>query len=318
MSQRVYIGLGLAAVGAAALFDPTLTQLLPGVEDQPRLFRTTELQLFRYGLALAGVLLLLCVLAWERAAGSPWRMRLEREYTAFLADPRVPTDRQRAFGRSWVLLAVAVAIGIIVTIRLSFRFHLTDTLWYDILAREGGILETLTAAAFLAAGVVLLLTVRRFRAGFEYPVSIWPAVVLAVMFIVAAGEEMSWGQVWFPFDTPTGLKVINSQDEFNLHNIDSHLVNHLATLFFLAYGAVLPLAARLIGPVGFVCNRLNVPVPSVSLVPFILLGVLLSDHALFTSLWGSPPWRLSEGRELLFGTVMLGMSISYYLERRTT
>jgi len=42
---------------------------------------------------------------------------------------------------------------------------------------------------------------------------------LAILFVFAFGEEISWGQRIFDYATPEAIKEINEQDEFNLHNI---------------------------------------------------------------------------------------------------
>lgn len=313
LSVRVYIGLGLLALLAAALLNPPIVSMLSGIEGQPQLFRASEIQFLRLLLALAGLVLLLCSCAWLGSAGHKWRTRLESDYETWRSASRKPLHRRRKFTVWWMMLSAVVVLGLFLTMQLSFQYHLTGTRWFDILAVEGGIWETLTAVTLAAAGVFLLLTVRRFGHAFGPSFAKWPAVVLALMFFVGAGEEMNWGQVWLAFDTPEALEAINAQDSFNLHNIDSHLVNHLATLFFLAYGALLPIVALLFSEAAYACDRLNVPLNPLMLVPFVLLGVSMSDHALFYALWGQPPWHLSESREVLLGLVMLGLSVSFYL-----
>ncbi len=42
---------------------------------------------------------------------------------------------------------------------------------------------------------------------------------LALLFFVAMGEEISWGQRIFGLETPEALKSVNLQGELNLHNI---------------------------------------------------------------------------------------------------
>ena len=70
------------------------------------------------------------------------------------------------------------------------------------------------------------------------------------------GEEISWGQRVFGFETPEALKEVNEQDEFNLHNLtilhgDSRgaaregfgrffTAHRLFYIFFIGYLLVLP------------------------------------------------------------------------------
>ena len=42
---------------------------------------------------------------------------------------------------------------------------------------------------------------------------------LALLFFFGAGEEISWGQRIFVFETPESLAQVNKQDELNLHNL---------------------------------------------------------------------------------------------------
>jgi hypothetical protein len=311
---RFYIAFGLTALVTAAVFNPSILALLPGAEGQSQLFRTSEIQVLRLGLALLGFFVLIGAFAWHKGVGRDWRTRVESDFANYLEETRSPSPRQLKFVRRWFALMVVIALGLIMTMRLSPQYHHKGADWFDLLVMEGGFWETLTAAALAGAGAFLLLTVYRYGKSFEHPVSKWPALLLAVLFIFGAGEEMNWGQVWLAFKTPEALKAINSQNAFNLHNINSHLVNHFATLFFVAYGAVLSILFLLVREVAYVCRRMNIPVSPVSLVPFILLAVSMSDNALSFSLWGEPSWRPSESREMLFATVMLGMAISFNLE----
>jgi hypothetical protein len=71
----------------------------------------------------------------------------------------------------------------------------------------------------LAAGVMALLLARQLRqrgAAFLYR-AFYMAFGVAMMLV--AMEEISWGQWFFHFKTPERLSEINTQHEFNLHNI---------------------------------------------------------------------------------------------------
>ncbi|MCB1121119.1 MAG: hypothetical protein KJT03_06205 [Verrucomicrobiae bacterium] len=48
-------------------------------------------------------------------------------------------------------------------------------------------------------------------------------VCFGILFLFGAGEEISWGQRIFGFETPPAIREINGQDEFNVHNIDKGL-----------------------------------------------------------------------------------------------
>ncbi len=55
-----------------------------------------------------------------------------------------------------------------------------------------------------------------------------------VVFLFAAGEEISWGQRILGFKTPESLEQINDQNEFNLHNIQKGVIDQS-----VRYGLVL-------------------------------------------------------------------------------
>ena len=50
--------------------------------------------------------------------------------------------------------------------------------------------------------------------------------------------------------------------------------------------------------------------------PFGFVGVLMGEQDILNRLWGSPPWRLSEAREMLFSAVILGTAIHVFLQCR--
>ncbi len=83
--------------------------------------------------------------------------------------------------------------------------------------REDGVLEWLTVACFVAGGIVALgCAVRFFRS--RRKVYGWLYVVVFVLALVVAGEEVSWGQRIFGWQTPEAFAV-NRQNETNLHNL---------------------------------------------------------------------------------------------------
>lgn len=80
----------------------------------------------------------------------------------------------------------------------------------------------------------------------------WPLLRAAIVFFTVscfyiAGEEHSWGQWFFYWDTPDFWGKLNTQDETNLHNT-SGLFNHfpqkVLELAILVGGVLLPLSRR--------------------------------------------------------------------------
>jgi hypothetical protein len=62
--------------------------------------------------------------------------------------------------------------------------------------------------------------------------------------IYFAGEEMSWGQWYFGWETPDSISALNDQQETNIHNISSWFDQKpklLVTLWIILGGLILPL-----------------------------------------------------------------------------
>lgn len=110
--------------------------------------------------------------------------------------------------------------------------------------------------------------------------NIW-FLALAVLMFVYFGEEISWGQRIFGWETPAALKELNAQRETNIHNLwlfqaknpdgaaKSSLqlllnANRLLSIFWLVYCVLVPLLVRLSEMVTRVMEFLGVPIPALS------------------------------------------------------
>ncbi|MGK0187960.1 MAG: DMSO/TMAO reductase YedYZ heme-binding membrane subunit [Verrucomicrobiales bacterium] len=92
---------------------------------------------------------------------------------------------------------------------------------------------------------------------------------LAVMFFFAFGEEISWGQRIFGWQTPDAILETNQQQETNIHNLvffhGESLLNmsRMFSLFWFGYCVVLPILSCISERVSGICNRISLPVPPV-------------------------------------------------------
>jgi len=85
---------------------------------------------------------------------------------------------------------------------------------YDALVREDSLLEWVQVASYVAAFVFAGRSALRLYG--------WVAAafgVFALGCLLAAGEEVSWGQRLFGLDTPEGLEAPNNQEELNVHDV---------------------------------------------------------------------------------------------------
>ncbi|MEM9557315.1 MAG: hypothetical protein AAGC60_23860 [Acidobacteriota bacterium] len=194
--------------------------------------------------------------------------------------------------------------------------------------RFGGreaIAEHLGAFSFLGAAVVYFLCLRMTPR--ERPMRRLALGLLGVFFVVACGEELSWGQHALGFATPEPLRELNAQQEVNLHNlwlIDSYGAdgekksgwqavllnsNRLFDLFMLGLFVVLPVLTRF-GTTGRWLRRLDPPTP-----PARFAGVL-GLNLVLTAVWELVVvddmlhhLAVSEVREMSYGFLCLAAAL---------
>ena len=142
-------------------------------------------------------------------------------------------------------LSTWILIVILFFIFLFSVLLIVDPAIYDRVSREDRLIESLTAF-FLAVTGFLFLRSSAFsnsEKSFQYRNLRTVLFVFAgVVFILAAGEEISWGQRILNFETPENLVQLNDQNEFNFHNIDKKFFDRAvdrATIAFVFFGAVL-------------------------------------------------------------------------------
>lgn len=102
--------------------------------------------------------------------------------------------------------------------------------------REDGPVEYAGFAAFLGASVLAFVAASRIRRAHRLA---FAAAVLGAVLVVAAGEEISWGQRLFGTETPAVLVDGNRQDELNLHNIDGLQQKAIIAQFAVAGAGVM-------------------------------------------------------------------------------
>ncbi|MHC4667673.1 MAG: hypothetical protein ACYTFD_04635 [Planctomycetota bacterium] len=128
---------------------------------------------------------------------------------------------------------------------------------------EDGPIEWLTVLVLLGGAAVCFGRLRRgdgwrHRAG---------TLVLALLFLFGAGEELSWGQRFLGVESPAFFKEHNLQGETNLHNLVVGGVKINKLLFSTVLGAalalyffVLPVLYRRVGAVRAWADRWALPV----------------------------------------------------------
>lgn len=169
---------------------------------------------------------------------------------------------------------------------LALIFSYSVYLLFDVdtvsnIGREDHLFEWSTAVCFLLASVISIILFYKTR-NFIH-------LFFAVFFFGGFGEEISWGQRIFDFQTPETIEHMNVQHEFNVHNIEllnredfsgntrngiARLleVNLMFKLFSLLYGILVPILVVHIKEIRSFTERIRLPVPPLSLGIFFLIN----------------------------------------------
>jgi hypothetical protein len=148
-----------------------------------------------------------------------------------------------------LLWAVFPPLTLLLLVFLAFT---TQELFQQMMAKDidGGIVEHATVVILLpgiAAG---------FAAFFRYRKKLpdlwlgWWVLVWTLACIYFAGEEISWGQWFFQWQSPEVFQKLNSQKETNLHNITPWLFQKpqaLVEIWIFWGGIVMPIWGRFKG-----------------------------------------------------------------------
>ena len=165
------------------------------------------------------------------------------------------------------------------------------------LTKEDGVIESIGALWFLFASIILIYLYLRDKTGYKL-LGIKSKrnifyLLLGLLLFVAFGEEISWGQRIFNFETSESIKEINAQGEVNIHNlhflhgIDEHgntktgiqyllTASTLFLLFWVIYCVVLPILSKLSVWAHDFLKKLNIPIVPLWIGAMFVLNYLLS------------------------------------------
>ena len=190
------------------------------------------------------------------------------------------------------VLFAAVAAGFIL-------LFFVDRSTYEYVLGEDRLVENATAATlFIGAGLFIWLAGRRRRARLPW---LAPAG-LAVLLVLGALEEISWGQRILGIQAPAVFQQYSDQREINLHGVAQRLLmvrtKDVAALVMIAYGVVLPWLLRTgrLQPGGLL-RQLVIP-PAFLSLPFVIGALFMID--------------LPTGREEEIGEFLLSLCLCLF------
>jgi len=200
------------------------------------------------------------------------------------------------------MLLGAVGFVLVVTVGVYWASTEYFSLVY---AREDGLVEYGTAIALLLASMTLLRNGLSLRSkGLKLAAGL--TFFYAFMFFFGAGEEISWGQRIFGWETPDALKEMNRQDETTLHNLEfggvaltKHLFGPVLTASILLYLLVLPLLYPRLSGLRRGIDRIALPVPGLRHSALALLASLVIAAIDVDRKW--------EVYELVFGLLVMSI-----------
>ncbi len=200
------------------------------------------------------------------AAGST--SAIERRAQARAADPSL----SEAWW--WLGIPVTVAIAIVTTYQFAPDFYRERVL------PEGyGILELshffMPLAGFLICARLFFHPCVRADGLLRLAVG-----VFAVTCLFIAGEEHSWGQWFFYWNTPEFLAELNRQQETNLHNI-SHWFNQtpqtVLQVAIVVGGIILPLLPKISATLARAIPVFGVLIPPPAIVPVAIIAMIFKQ-----------------------------------------
>ena len=232
-------------------------------------------------------------------------------------------------GRMKIEPRVAIAVALL-SILASYAVFLLPEL-ARALAAEDRFFEVGTAICFFLAALILGSTWLK-RSGpndffvFETKRNLF-LLLLALLFLFGAGEEISWGQRLLGIEVPEAIRDRNVQGELNIHNLEVFnrtedgepktgvallfSIERMFSLFWLSYCFLVPLLGRFWPVFSGFLGRINLPLVPLWLGVFFPLNYLVAKSVEKLLLVAGKPlaWQVSEVKEFLFSLLFLIMAL---------
>lgn len=156
---------------------------------------------------------------------------------------------------------------------------------YKWFTREDGFAEDLQVLFFVLAWFLTFPVIGRlWKAGAKLFAAMYMVLCLGLFFII--GEEVSWGQRIFGWETSAEMKAINKQEETNIHNIEG-VGDKIKWVHVVigAYGTILPLVFLRAQLTARPLDAVMLLVPHFTLLPYFFTTLVWRLQA---NLWKPP------------------------------
>lgn len=183
--------------------------------------------------------------------------------------------------RSRKLSEKVILIMIVFFVFLGIYFSRTDLQYFEgVYVVEDGFIEWMTVLALFLGGSICF-----YRVVILKPFRKWPfilgLILFGLLFYFGVGEEISWGQRIFDFETPEIIKQYNTQGEFNIHNLkfSGKKVNKIFFGVFLGicilfYFLVFPVLYKKFDRIKKASDSMAFPVPKMTYIGVYFFLVL--------------------------------------------
>lgn len=195
---------------------------------------------------------------------------------------------------------------IIIILVLSLYIGFSNVPYFnDTFAKEDGTVENVTALFLLS---ICLIQVFRFFKLRKYKNGFWiiGTLFFAIMFLFGSGEEISWGQRIFNFETGEYFTQNNLQNETNLHNLkigsvklNKLIFSQLLVIGLVIYLIILPIIYKRYNRIKMITNKFAIPIPkthhTIAFIAGTIIIAIIPDEA-------SRKWEVYE---MVFGALFL-------------
>lgn len=298
------LGIVFAALGIFVSPD-LLIELGPGkvslTSDNPLVQQTARLEVvvFRSFCFIAVIVFFAISIQWRRLIASNLFKTIANHPGSFHIDGASPA----IFNTSFYVTFTAWLIGIIY---IAFAGDFLPKSITTPIGISEGYLEQLQAIIYLICCVIFVRLACLYR---DHGPTRFFFALFAFIFFLFVGEETSWGQWVFGFETLDSMQEINVQDENNLHNLFGYTADHIFIIGIFVYGVVLallrsyhPFWDRLFATIG-------IPVPSLGLALGLLPITLTHSWTIGAIIESTVVLRMAELRETLVAIAFLMLAL---------
>jgi len=224
-----------------------------------------------------------------------------------------------------IYLSVIALIWLLVSYLLFFLFDNYTIQW---ITKEDGIYETAGALFFLISSLLFFYLYfsnskgnRIFNLKTKKNIFL---LLLGILFFIAVGEEISWGQRLLGIDTPGVFNEANRQNELNIHNLSFlHIktktgelnIHTLFLLFWLFFCLIIPILNKTSSKISKILQKINLPIVPIWIGLLFVLNTLLARLVIYSNL-DNIHRSLSEIKESNYALLFLIVAIFFVLDKR--